>query len=130
MALEVKHKKETQLLRELHAREKEEIRSEIETSVSDNKEAETLKVVENYVLVINTYLWIAELDYLDQVERMLFYRDQGKMLLQNLEQQEEFHAQSEANLQSISCFQKVNAIPPSGITKLRKDEIFNYRYTL
>ena len=61
---------------------------------------------------------------------MHFYRDQGKMLLQNVAQQEDLHAQSEVNLPSISCFQRVNAIPPPGIPKLRKDEIFKYRYTL
>ena len=128
-ALEVKHEQETQRLRELHAREKEEIQSEIETSIFDNKEAETLKVVKNYALVINTDLQMAQLDYLDQVERLSFYHDQEKTLLQNVAQQEEFHAQSKANLQSISCFQRVNVIPPSGIPKLGKDEIFKYNYT-
>ena len=34
------------------------------------------------------------------------------------------------NLQSISFFQNVNAIPPLGIPKLRKDEICKYIYTL
>ena len=30
----------------------------------------------------------------------------------------------------ISCFQRVNDIPPLGIPKLRKDEMLKYRYTL
>ena len=33
------------------------------------------------------------------------------------------------NLQTISRFQRVNAIPPSGIPKLEKDEMFKYKYT-
>lgn len=40
------------------------------------------------------------------------------------------HAKSEANLQTISRFQRVNAIPPSGMHKLGKDEMFEYRYTI
>ena len=75
MALEVKHMKETQQLWELHAREKEEIQREIETSVLENKEAETLKVVKYYALVINTDLQMTQLIYLDQVERLCFYWD-------------------------------------------------------
>lgn len=82
-ALEVKHEQETQWLRELHAQEKEEIWSEIETTVLDNKEAETLKVVKDYALVINTDLRTVQLDYIEQVERLCFYRDQGKMLVQD-----------------------------------------------
>ena len=65
MDLEVKHEQETQWIQESHTREKEEIWSEIETSVLDNKEAETLKVVKNYTLVINTDLQTTQLDYLD-----------------------------------------------------------------
>ena len=130
MDLKEKHEQETQQLRESHAQEKEAIQSEIETSVLDNKETETLKVVKNYAEVINTNLQIAQLDYLDQVERLRSYKDQGKPLLQNAAQQEECHARSEMNLQSISRFQRVNAIPPPGIPKLGKDEILKYRYTL
>lgn len=43
-------------------------------------------------------------------------------------QQEEIHAKSKANLQMISHFQKLNNIPPLGIPKLGKDELFKYRY--
>lgn len=104
IALEVKHEQETQWLRELHAREKEEIQSEMETTILDNKEDDTLKVVKDYTLVINIALLMVQLDFLEQVERLRFYRDQGKMLLQDVVQQEEIHAKSEANLQRISHF--------------------------
>ena len=87
-------------------------------------------MVKNYAQVINTNLWTDQLDYLDQVERLCSYKDQGKTLLQNVAQQEECHARSEANLQSISRFQRVNVIPLPGIPKLGKDEILKYRYTL
>ena len=87
-------------------------------------------MVKNYALVNNTDLQTTQLDYLDQVEGLHFYRDQGKTLLQNVMQQEEFHAQSKGNLQSISRFQRVNDIPPPGIPKLGKDKNFKYRYTL
>jgi hypothetical protein len=52
------------------------------------------------------------------------------MLLQNVAQQEEFHVQYEVNLQPISRFERVNAIPRPRIPTLVKDEIFKYRYTL
>ena len=51
------------------------------------------------------------------------------MLLQDVAQQEEIHAKSEANLQMISHFHRVDGIPASGIPNLRKDEMFKYRYT-
>lgn len=102
--LEVKHKQETQRLRELHIWEKEEIRSEIETTILDNKEVETLKVVKDYAMVINTDLRAVQLDSLEQVERLHFYRHKGKMLLQDVAQQEEIHTKSKVNLQMISCF--------------------------
>ena len=51
------------------------------------------------------------------------------MLLQDVAQQEEIHVQSKENLQMISHFQRVSAIPPPRIPKLEKDEILEYRYT-
>ena len=86
MTLKVRHEKETQRIQESHAWEKEEIQSEIETSVLDSKEAETLKVVKNYAQVINTDLRTARLDYLDQLERFHSYKDQGTTLLQDVTQ--------------------------------------------
>ena len=56
MDLEVKHEQETKQLQELHAQEKEEIQNEIETTILKNKEVETLKVVKDRALVINTDL--------------------------------------------------------------------------
>ena len=52
------------------------------------------------------------------------------MLLREVTQQEEIHAKAEVTLQSISCFEKVNLIPPTGILKLGKDEMLKYRYTV
>ena len=52
------------------------------------------------------------------------------MLLRDVAQQEEIHTKSEANLQTISHFHRVNDIPRLGIPKLGKDEMFKYRYTI
>lgn len=76
--LEEKHEKETQQLQESHAWEKEAIRSEIETSVLDNKDTKMLKVVKKYAQVINTDLQTAQLNYLDQVDSLCSYKDQGE----------------------------------------------------
>ena len=46
-----------------------------------------------------------------------------------MSKQEKIHTQSEVNLQTISCFQRINVIPPPRIPKIGKDEIFKYRYT-
>lgn len=40
-----------------------------------------LKVVKYYAQVINIYLRTTQLDYLDRVERLHSYKDQGKTLL-------------------------------------------------
>lgn len=59
---------------------------------------------------------------------MRIYQYQGKMLLKEVTQQEEVHTKSEVSLQMISHFQKANSIPPPGIPKLGKDEMFKNRY--
>lgn len=44
--------------------------------------------------------------------------------------QEEIHTKVETALQKLSHFQKANPIPLPGISKLGKDEMLKYRYTI
>ena len=96
----------------------------------DRREAKTLKVVKDQALITNSNLRTIQLDFLEQVERLWIYQDQGKTLLEKVTQQEEIHAKVEVALQTISHFQKANSIPPPGISKLGKDEMLKYRYTV
>lgn len=81
-------------------------------------------------MITNSHLCDSQLDYLNQVDRLWSYQSQGKSLLMEVTQQYKMHDKAEAALQQVSCFQKVNPIPPPGIAKLGKYEIINYRYTI
>ena len=117
-------------MKKFDAQEIEELQGKIEMSVLDKREVETLKVVKDQALVANSHLQTSQLDYLDRVERLRNYQDQGKTLLKEVMRQEEIHTKVEAALQKISRFQKANPIPPLGIPRLGKDEMLKYRYTI
>lgn len=92
----------------MHAQEKDAFQNKIETSILDSREAKTLKVVKDQALITNSNLRTSQLDFLEQVERLRIYQDQGKTLLKDLMQQEKIHAKAEASLHTISFFQEAN----------------------
>lgn len=59
---------------------------------------EALKVIKDQALITNSHLCKSQLDYLNQVDRICSYQDQGKLLLSKVSRQSKVHKKVEATL--------------------------------
>lgn len=91
---------------------------------------EALKFIKDQALITNSHLRESLLDYLNEVDRLRSYQDQGKLLPSEVSRQSEVHEKAKAALQQVLRFQKVNPVPPPKLIKQGKYKLINYKYTL
>lgn len=102
----------------------------METTFREKKESQSLITVKDQAAISNAHLQECQLEYLPQVNMLLNYANQSKVLIPVLVSKRKVHEEVGVALQQIIRMQMANPIPHPGITKLEKDDVISFEYIL